>query len=230
MKISTTKTMPTVASGATRGGGRGRRRRRRRFLRGLFHLPVEAAQHLGQATDGALLQARHLVPDGLLVAWQVGGEFRDLQADHGAKRQEDPKCHDHRRDHGRDAPEPPAAQQIDEGRDHEGEEHREDDRDEHLAAEIEAAEHDDGHREGHEARHAWRRGRRHLRVMGRGRDKRRFGHAGSPQGETRTSDLGRTSPAITCNRGERSLCRTQGRLHSRPESRLNEASGPMRTP
>ncbi len=149
-----------------------RRSRRRGRLAGrrLRNGPVEATaeifQEARQLSERSLAQGPDLRFDRGLIARQVAGETRQLEADDGAEGDDDSKGDQHRDDDGRDASEAPPAQHLDEGRQHEREEDRHHDRQEDVLSHIERSQHHDPDGQGHEAGEAWDAGRFDLRLRG----------------------------------------------------------------
>ena len=124
--------------------------------------------------DGRLVDQRGGVPQDsglqpldlglhrVLVLRQLPREVGELQADDTADAEQHGEGeHDRHQDRG-NARHVDAAQQVHDGAEHEGEQHRQDERDEHLLAEVQRHDDDDGDRQRGQAGRAGRRGGLHL--------------------------------------------------------------------
>ena len=145
-----------------RGGGV-LRRRWRRVAAGLGGLLVDRdgglVDQLRGMPERAGLQVLDLGFDGLLVLRQLAGKVGELEPDDGADPEQDREREHHGHQDRRDAWYAQAAQQVHHRTEHEGKQHRQHQRDEHLPTEVERHDDDDGDRERRQARRAGRGGR-----------------------------------------------------------------------
>lgn len=101
------------------------------------------------------LDGLNLLPDRHLVFGQIAGQLRDLGDNDAADRKDDRKGEEHHDGHRNGARYERFLKQPNERREHEAQQHRERDRDENFASEIETA--DDQHREQRHRQPALRR-------------------------------------------------------------------------